>query len=345
MNGSAGRGRRRAFIDRALRVMAGGLLPFVVLPGLRSSSEDAPRPLRVLYLGASARATDPTFRSLVESLRRNQPDTLARIAWRYAAIPDAESAIEPAVAAALADPVDGASGVDLIVALNGLFAASARRHAGRTPIVFSSYEDPVAFGFVSTLRSRSEPICGVSLADELEGKRFEILRQAWPGTRELAVLADHAWADQTGVRRRVEEEATRQGLHATLLIAEDVDQVRALFADPDSRRFDAWYVPTTFLALSARPLIRQNLRAWRKPSIWSSTEEVRDGAQMAYSQETQFTWQALAELIARVLGGEPAGAIPIMRPDHFTLAVRVTPDVGAPPPDISIIRRADRVVR
>ena len=72
---------------------------------------------------------------------------------------------------------------------------------------------------------------------------------------------------------------------------------------------------------------------------------MEDGGLMSYTQDTSFAWSALVDLSARVLEGEPAGAIPIMRPQRFELAVRVNPDTGVPPPSSAVIRRADRVVR
>lgn len=320
--------------------MAGSLmLGMTVLTLLKSAGVHRERLFRLCFLGAGERSTDVTFKTLVDSIREFQPEIMSRLQFEYVFVPVAAGAIDDAVQRAMADKPD------LLVAMNGMHAAAARRHSGTTPVVFSSYEDPIQYGFASDMRARREPICGVSLADALEGKRFEILRQAYPGTHNVAVLADRSWADLMGGRARVEQEAARQDLHAEILLAEDVSQVRILFADPQAERFDAWYIPATHLTETADPLIFEQMRHWKKPSIWASTEEVMSGAQMAYSQETQFTWQSIAELIARVLAGEPAGSIPIIRPEHFTLAIRVSPEFGVPLPDISVIRRADIVLR
>ena len=66
---------------------------------------------------------------------------------------------------------------------------------------------------------------------------------------------------------------------------------------------------------------------------------------MAYAQDLSFIWPGMADLVARVLGGEDAGAIPIVRPQRFVLAVRTGPETGVAPPDLRVVRRADIVYR
>jgi hypothetical protein len=66
---------------------------------------------------------------------------------------------------------------------------------------------------------------------------------------------------------------------------------------------------------------------------------------MSYTQDARFAWSALADLVGRVLDGEPAGAIPIERPQRFELAVRVSPDTGVAPLADAVLARADVIVR
>lgn len=234
---------------------------------------------------------------------------------------------------------------DLVVVLSGYYAAAVAKQPVAVPTVFSSFEDPLRYGIVTSFGPRPEPRCGVSLADTLEGKRLEILHSAYPHVREVAVLATPSWADELGGRARLQAEADRLGLHATLLLTDDPDEVRTLMSDDRSPRFDAWYVPATHLADDAWRDVLDRLHAWHKPNIWASKVDVDHGAQMAYVQDTQFVWDEVAGLVARVRAGEAPGSIPILRPTHFTLVVRMTPGDGMPAPDISVVRRADLVVR
>ena len=296
-------------------------------------------PYRVFFLGGESPEARRAFEMFIAAVTRSQPAlarTVAFTVWDMDTHgPDPDAAIKSAMA----------KHPDMLVALNGFYAAASARNAGKTPVVFSSYEDPIRYGIVSDMKSRPEPICGISLADTLEGKRFEILRQAFPRTRDVAVLADRSWADDLGGRARVDEEGRRLGLHVSVLLAEDRPQVAAVLSAPEATAFDAWYIPATHLADDADALVLERLHAWRKPGIWASTVEVDHGAQMAYAQDTGFVWASVAELVSRVRMGERAGSIPILRPTRFTLAVRMVPGDDMPAPDIGVLRRADVVRR
>lgn len=314
------------------------LLPFFMLL-LAADAPPPENPYRIYFLGDSGIPAQRAFSMLEAAVRKFQPALFAKVKFIYIDLGPVNSGIDaPLQRLARQKP-------DMVVALSGRYAAAATHSFAHTPIIFSSFEDPVQHGIVSSMRSRREPVCGISLVDSLEGKRLEILKQAFPAIRNIAVLADWDWAETMGGRARLEQEAARQGLHVSLLLAKDLAQAKALFLDGSTARHDAWYIPATPLADDATPFIIEQMRTWKKPNMWTSKEEVQQGAQMAYSQETSFVWRSFAELIFRVHSGEPPGTIPILRPTHFTLTVRMAPEGGMPAPDISIVRRADHVIR
>jgi putative tryptophan/tyrosine transport system substrate-binding protein len=83
-----------------------------------------------------------------------------------------------------------ARNVDVIVAFGGtLSAQAAQRATTRIPIVFQSVGDPVAEGLVASLARPGGNITGLSfLAADLVGKRLELLKQAAPETKLIALL-------------------------------------------------------------------------------------------------------------------------------------------------------------
>jgi putative ABC transport system substrate-binding protein len=160
----------------------------------------------------------------------------------------------------------------------------------------------------------------------------------------VAVIGDQEWVRAEDGARRVVAEGQRLGLEATPLLAESEAEVRVLLA-AGARRYDAWYLPTTNVSIGSRRTVIEAMRRIGKPCIYAWTEPVTEGGLMAYAQDLSFIWPGLAELVARVLGGEDAGAIPIVRPQRFVLAVRTGPETGVPPPDLRVVRRADIVYR
>ena len=307
--------------------------------GLRADAAPDARPL-VLYIGHWSAQQDVSWHNFLAAMRRAHPQLLSEARFEFVGTLDNDEEQRRLLLKELA-----ARAPALTVAPNGSSALAMRLVAPGTPVVFSSYDDPVRSGFVSTLKPRVEPITGISLADTLDGKRLEILHEAYPAVRNVAVLGDSAWAAEGGTLARVRDAAGREGLQVSVLLANSPDELRALFASPQSRRYDAWYVPASYIEYLGYGLVVDRMRAWHRPCIFATVEEVQDGGLMAYAQDTSFVWPALAELVARVLAGEPPGSIPVMRPQRFVLALRTTPDTGLPLPDISVVRRADVVLR
>ena len=84
--------------------------------------------------------------------------------------------------------------VDVIVTLGSVIPAIKETTSG-TPIVFAVDADPVGRGLVDSLARPGGNITGLSVQSiELVGKRLELLREAVPTVRRLAVLANAGFA-------------------------------------------------------------------------------------------------------------------------------------------------------
>src|SRR5215468_5807396 len=74
------------------------------------------------------------------------------------------------------------------------------------PIVFATVADPLGTGLVASLSKPGGNITGLSLTSpELAGKRLELLREAIPGLRQLAIMAN---ADYPPSMRELDEVET-----------------------------------------------------------------------------------------------------------------------------------------
>lgn len=317
----------------------GWVLCFLVIAALSSDHLSEHQPL-VLFLGSSAQGDDPAFLSLRRAWLRRHADVASRVRLEQAnAVDDGRASLQQSARAAVARQPD------LLVAPSAGSAQAAARAAPGTPLVFSTYLDPKGLGLVGSLGVRAERSTGISLADDLHGKRMEILHDAYPAVRNVAVLADHEWSDAIDgedVMRRATEPL---GMSFHLFLADGRDEVLGVLASAEARRYDAWYVPRSLAGVVAWDEIVRRMRDWHTPCIYGSTEEVLAGGQMAYSQDTAFVWSTLADLVARVVDGEPPGRIPILRPHHFVLAIRTGDETGVPLPDPSVLRRADLLLR
>src|SRR5215468_5362994 len=170
-----GRMRRREFIT----LLSGAAVGWPVAANAQQSAKIA----RIGYLGQNL-APNPEAR---EAFRQGLRD-LGYVEGRNFVIEfrDAEGKFDrfPALAAELV-----ALKVDVVFVPNTSAALAAKQATTTIPIVFGSASDPVGFGLVTSLARPGGNLTGLSSLDaHLVGKRLELLTQAIPGVRLVAVL-------------------------------------------------------------------------------------------------------------------------------------------------------------
>ena len=305
---------------------------------LAFDSHSLPADALVAYIGSWTAETDPSFRRFALAMQALEAGHARRITIRYVPTDALNPAsVERGIASALSmKPV-------VLVAPTGDAAKFAVRKSGATAVVFASHVDLVGPGFINSLRAPGAAVAGVSLVDMLHSKRLELLLDAFPHVRTVAVLADRSWTRAYDGERLVAQAAQPLGLRATLLHAESASELDQLMQSPGAKAFDAWYVPATYIAYLAEGRIIEHLRRMRVPAIHATEQEVANGALMAYSQDTTFAVGALAELTGRIVAGETAGLIPIERPRRYVLSVRPRSEPLATQIAPSVVRRSDAV--
>ena len=150
----------------------------------------------------------------------------------------------------LADLLDHQPSV-IVASLQG---AQAAKSAGVTiPVVFSTSDDPVKEGFVTTLNQPGGNMTGAYLfTAELEGKRLGVLHDLVPKARIIAVLinANHPVADAQ--LREVQSAATHLGVQLVVLHANSDHDFEAAFATLIEQKAEALLVCASPLFNSTR---------------------------------------------------------------------------------------------
>jgi ABC-type uncharacterized transport system substrate-binding protein len=315
-----------------------GVVAAFLAAGLHSDRAPAAAPRAVVWVSYWTPQTDPSYLSFVRAFERRFPPGRCGLAVDYESGSPGDTAdLERAIRAALArHPA-------ILVTPTGTTAAIARRVSGTTPVVFVSFDEPVSAGIVDSMRASAAPVTGISLVDRLDEKRLEILHQAFPAVRSVAMLGDRNWAATVDVPRIVSFAAEHQQLAVTTLYAETPAEVDALMSAPAAARYDAWYFPISFVSTQSEGQILSHLRRLGKPAMHARTITVRRGGLMGYEQDARFVYPELVDLIDRIQAGEYAGDIPVQTPRGFVLAVRtegVPPSLRIAP---AVVRRAERI--
>jgi putative ABC transport system substrate-binding protein len=235
--------------------------------------------------------------------------------------------------------------VDVIFAGNAPSVRAAMNATRAIPIVMVS-GDPVSAGFVASLARPGANVTGLAIMQtELSGKRLEILTQALPTARRIAVLANPTNPSTPAMLRETEARARSLGVLVLRFEATAPDQLAGAVAAAARERADA-------LAVLGDPMFNLNSRRLveaaaqhRLPAIFEWREIVEAGGFMAYAPRLADLQRRAATYVDRILKGAKPGELPVEQPVKFDLVInlRTAKALGRTIPQ-SLLLRADHVV-
>src|SRR5215207_9281894 len=140
-------------------------------------------------------------------------------------------------------------GVNLIVVPAPTYAVAALRFTRTIPIVFCSHGDPVGAGHVASLARPGGNVTGISnLLTDLSTKQLELLVEAAPGARRIAVLWSPAETFHAPALPAVQAAARALQVEVRFVQVRGIEDFDAAFAQMSAEQVGA------FLALVTPPI-------------------------------------------------------------------------------------------
>jgi putative tryptophan/tyrosine transport system substrate-binding protein len=214
--------------------------------------------------------------------------------------------------------------VELIVTSGTPAVMAAKKATAVIPIVFATAGDPVGSGLVAGLARPGGNVTGLAtLANELAGKRLELLREVVPGLRRLAIMGNVGNPFTVLELGEVQAAARTLGLEVAMLEIRRVQDLAPAF-DALKSRADALYVCTDALANINR--IRINIAALgeRLPTMHGSRDYVEAGGLMSYGPNFPDMFRRSADYVDKILHGAKPGDLPVEQPTKFDLVLNLT---------------------
>jgi putative ABC transport system substrate-binding protein len=239
--------------------------------------------------------------------------------------------------------------VDVIVAA-AIEPIRAAQHATRTiPIVMSASPDPVGNGFVDSLARPGGNITGLAtLAEELPGKRLELLKEMVPSSARIAVLANPADPTYAPKMHNLMGAAQALGLQLHIVEVRHADELDTAFAALTQERADALLVVEDGVVISSSLSGRiVDLAATRRlPAMYSGKFFVEAGGLMSYGASTPDIWRRAATYVDKILKGTKPADLPIEQPIKFEFVInlKTAQALGLTIPP-TLLFQADAVIR
>jgi putative ABC transport system substrate-binding protein len=234
--------------------------------------------------------------------------------------------------------------VDVIVPDGGI--GLVLTSSGQVPVVHPTLYDPVGQGLASSLSRPGGNVTGFTLMSaELDAKRLELLRSAFPQINSISVLRDPSNPAQKVMLERIEQAARVMGLGSIGSI--DTPTVEALRALRPAAFLGAGAVIVVGSGMfwNYRRDIVALINAARLPAIYPEREYAEAGGLMVYGANVPDNFRRAADYVDRILKGAKPGDLPIQEPVQFDFVInlKTAKDLGLTIPPL-ILARADEVI-
>jgi putative tryptophan/tyrosine transport system substrate-binding protein len=232
-----------------------------------------------------------------------------------------------------------------VITTAGEEATRAAQQATKTIPIVAIGDDLLRSGLVQSLARPEGNTTGVNfLAADLDGKRQDLLIEAVPGLRRLAVLAD---VNSTAAKLEALKESARA--HDVELSAYRVARVEEIAPAIDTAHASGAAALNIFsgvLLWANRQLIMDHSAALRLPTMHGTAEEAEEGAFAAYGPRLgQIFAEVMPQQIVKLLRGAKIADVPVEQPTKFELVINLKTanamGVTVPP---ALLLRADKLI-
>jgi putative ABC transport system substrate-binding protein len=239
-----------------------------------------------------------------------------------------------------------ASKIDAIVTFGYPAALAAKNSAQGVPIVVTGSGDPVATGLADGLARPGGYLTGLTeMSTELSAKRLEILKDAVPGLRRVAMLWNTADLGMSMRYKSAETAAKVLNVSVQALGVREPNDFDDAFAAMTRSLPDAILMVSDALTNLNRKRVIDFANANKLPAIYELSALVREGGLLSYGASQSAMGERAADFIARILRGARPAELPLEQPLKFEMLInlKTAKSLGLTIP-AQLVARADEVI-
>ena len=212
--------------------------------------------------------------------------------------------------------------VDVLVASGTSAVLLTRDAAGTVPVVFVAAVDPVAMGLVTSLGRPGGMVTGITaVAEELNGKRLQLLQQVVPNFSSVAFLV-RAGSPATAEHTKLAEGAARTlGVRLQVVAARDQSELEK--AVSAAQGAGALLVVDDSVFTTHRTKIAELAIKNRLPTMYGHRDMVAAGGLMTYGPDYGDLYRRAAEHVRKILKGAKPSDLPVEQPIKFELVINL----------------------
>ena len=237
--------------------------------------------------------------------------------------------------------------VDVIVTGPEGAVRAVKKASSTIPIVFTSVADPVGSGIVASLARPGSNATGLTIiAPELNGKRLELLKEAFPKVTRVAFFWRIGGPRGNLLFSDTEAVAKGLGLQLQSLGVRGVDDFAAAFETAKRIGIEAILTAANPTINTARDRLVDFAAKNHLPAMYAGSEFVEAGGLMSYAPSYGDLLRRAATYVDKILKGANPADLPVEQPTKFELVInlKTAKEIGLTIPQ-RVLARADRVIR
>jgi putative ABC transport system substrate-binding protein len=208
--------------------------------------------------------------------------------------------------------------------------------------------EPVGVGLVASLARPGGNVTGLSygVGSSIFAKDLELLKEAVPKVRRVAVLSNPASPSQPFAISDIKGAARSLGLQLQILEARGPGEFDGAFAAMARERAGALFVVQDPAFIPQRARLVDLAAKNRLPSMFTQREDTEAGGLMSYGPRLSDLWRRAATYVDKILKGAKPADLPVEQPTKFELVInlKTAKALGLKIPQ-SVLIRADEVIQ
>jgi putative tryptophan/tyrosine transport system substrate-binding protein len=215
--------------------------------------------------------------------------------------------------------------VAVIAATAGVASGLAAKAATMTiPIVFTSGDDPVAAGLVTSLNRPGGNVTGVGVfSNQLGAKRLELLHELVRTTTVIAFLINPTYSSSNAQLKDALEAARSLGVQLLILKASNPNEIDAAFARLNDKMAGALLLGSDPFFTGQREHIVALAARHAIPAIYYYREFATAGGLMSYAPSLFDGYRQTGLYCGHILRGEKPGDLPVMLSTKFEFVINL----------------------
>jgi putative ABC transport system substrate-binding protein len=273
-------------------------------------------------IGLLTRKTDASVSAQIDAFRQGLAD-LGWVEGRNIRIEHRDAEGEADRLLALAVELVGLS-VDVIVTVGTPPTRAAKQATSTIPIVVAVSADPVGAGLVESLARPGGNTTGLSLlAPETDQKTLELLKEALPKTRRVAMIFDPKNQGMMFRLRALETAAPKLAIELQSIPALSASELAGALATAATDPPDALIVLSPIYAAYRNEIVEFATNTKVPLAFDTRGLAAEPGALLSYGADISALLRRTATFVDKILKGAKPANLPVEQPTRFELVINL----------------------